>query len=159
MAMTLNVRRKQYYFAIEESWKIIYNILWNYNRVYQLYIIAASSFFSIRFVSVYVVHSYSSIDTAKALKKFCFISSERSDFHMIDNLSIIVHAFVMRTLTSLSVDQTLLSRYVSWNLRWLYLVHIAQYPLLLAPGYLVGIRLGQVYLQEALDHLHCLHQL
>ena len=34
-----------------------------------------SSFFSIRFVSVQVVHPYSSIDTTAAWKKLCFISS------------------------------------------------------------------------------------
>ena len=34
----------------------------------------------------FVVHPYSSIDTTTAWKKSCFILSDRSDFHMIDNL-------------------------------------------------------------------------
>ena len=47
-----------------------------------------SSFFSSRFVSVHVVHPYSSIDVTAAWKKLCFILSVRSDFHIIDSLSI-----------------------------------------------------------------------
>ena len=43
-----------------------------------------SSFFSSRFVSVQVVHPYSSIDTTVAWKKLHFILSVRFDFHMID---------------------------------------------------------------------------
>ena len=42
-----------------------------------------------------------------AWKKSHFISS---DFHMIDNLSIIIHAFSMHLLTLLSVDEILLSK-------------------------------------------------
>ena len=54
-----------------------------------------------------------------------FILSERSDFQMIINLSIVVHAFPVRMLTSLSVDEILLLRYMNWstNLRgfsWLH---------------------------------------
>ena len=49
------------------------------------------SIFSIRLVSVYVVHAYSRIDTTASWKKLSFILS---DFHMIDNLSIAVHAQV-----------------------------------------------------------------
>ena len=37
-----------------------------------------------------------------------------SDFHMIDNCSIAVHAFPMGVLTSLSVEEILLLRYVNW---------------------------------------------
>ena len=55
-----------------------------------------SSFFSSRLVSVQVVHPYSSIDTTAAGKKLRFILSVRSDFHMIESLSIAVHAFVSR---------------------------------------------------------------
>ena len=53
-----------------------------------------------RFVSVQVVHPYSSIDTTAAWKKLRFILSLRSDFHMIDSLSITVHAFVSRVSVS-----------------------------------------------------------
>ena len=69
-----------------------------------------SSFFSSRFVSVQVVHPYSSIDTSTARKKLRFILSVWSDFHMIDSLSIAVHAFVNRLSMSFSVDETLLPR-------------------------------------------------
>ena len=41
-----------------------------------------------------VVHPYSSIDMTAAWKKLHFILSVRSDFHMIDSLSIAVHDFV-----------------------------------------------------------------
>ena len=65
-----------------------------------------SSFFSSRFVSVQVVHPYSSIDTTAASKKLRFILFVRSDFHRIDSLSIAVHAFVSRVSMSFSVDET-----------------------------------------------------
>ena len=69
-----------------------------------------SSFFSSRLVSVQVVHPYSSIDTTTASKKLRLILSIRSDFHMIDSLSIAVYAFVSRMSMSFSVDETLLPR-------------------------------------------------
>ena len=46
------------------------------------------------------VHPYSSIDTTAAWKKLRFILSVRSDFHMIESLSIAVHAFVSRVSMS-----------------------------------------------------------
>ena len=64
-----------------------------------------SSFFSTRFVSVHVVHPYSSIDTTGALKKLRFILSVRFNFHMTDSLSIAVHAFVSRVLMPVSIDE------------------------------------------------------
>ena len=67
-------------------------------------------FFSNRLVSVQVVHPYSSIDTTAAWKKLRFILSVRFDFHMIESLSIAVHAFVSRVSMSFSVDETLLPR-------------------------------------------------
>ena len=63
-----------------------------------------SSFFSMRFVNVYAKHPYSSIDTIAAWKKTRFISSDRSDFDMIDSLPIAVHAFGRRRSTSLSIS-------------------------------------------------------
>ena len=45
-------------------------------------------FFSSRFVSVHVVHPYSSIDVTAAWKKLRFILSVRSDFHIVDSLLI-----------------------------------------------------------------------
>ena len=65
-----------------------------------------------RYVSVHVMHPYSSIDTATDWKKSCFISSDRSNFYMIDNQSIAVRTFSSRILISLSVNETLLPRYV-----------------------------------------------
>ena len=47
-----------------------------------------------RFVSIHVMHPYSSIDSATTWKKSHFILMDRPDFHMIDNLSYAVHTFV-----------------------------------------------------------------
>ena len=60
----------------------------------------ARNIFSSRFVSVQVVHPYSSIDTTAAWKKLRFFLSVRSYFHMIDSLSIAVLAFVSRVSMS-----------------------------------------------------------
>ena len=57
-----------------------------------------------------VVHPYSSINLTAAWKKLRFILSVRFDFHMIESLSIAVHAFVSRVSMSFSVDETLLPR-------------------------------------------------
>ena len=78
------------------------------------------SFFSIRFVSIYVVHLYSSIDTTTAWKKSRFIL-DRPDFHMIENQLTAVNAFARCILTSVSVDEILLSKYMKFspNFRWL----------------------------------------
>ena len=73
------------------------------------------SFFSIRFDSVHMVHPCSIIVTTAALKKSLLILSNRSDFYMIDKLSIAVHAFVKHNVTSISVDETLLPRYVNFS--------------------------------------------
>ncbi len=72
-----------------------------------------SSFFSSRFVSVQVVHPYSSIHTTTAWKKPRFILSVMSDFHMTDRLLLAVHAFVIRVSMSFPVDETLLPRSVN----------------------------------------------
>ena len=71
------------------------------------------SFSLMRFVSVSMVHPWGSIDITTAWKKSRFILSNRSDFHMIDGILIAVHFFVRYILTSLSVDETLLPRYVN----------------------------------------------
>ena len=70
------------------------------------------AFFFIRFVSVYVVHPYSSIDTTASWKKLHSILSVKSDFNMTDRLSIALHAFASRVLMSVSVDETWLPRQV-----------------------------------------------
>ena len=51
------------------------------------------NFFSVHFVSFSMIHLYSGIDIAIAWKKSRFILSTRSDFRMIDNLSIAIHVF------------------------------------------------------------------
>ena len=66
-----------------------------------------------RFVSIRVVHPYCIMDTATACKKSHFILWDKSDFPMIDNLSIAFHIFDRFMLTSLSVDEMLLPRYVN----------------------------------------------
>ena len=57
-----------------------------------------------------MVHPYSSIDTATAWKKLRLISSDRSEFYIIDSLSLIVHTFVSNVLISFSFNETLLPR-------------------------------------------------
>ena len=81
-----------------------------FNIAHNILVWLPSSFFSSRLVSVQVVHPYSSIDTTAAWKKLRFVLSVRSDFHMIESLSIAVHAFVSRMSMSFSVDETLLPR-------------------------------------------------
>ena len=73
------------------------------------------AFFSLRFLSIRVVHPYSSTNTVTYCKKLRFILSDWLDFHMTDNLSIDVHSFSWHILTSLSVDEILLPRYVNMS--------------------------------------------
>ena len=51
------------------------------------------------------------MDTTKS----CFILSNRSEFDMINNLSIGLHAFARHMLTPLSVNEMLLPRYMNWS--------------------------------------------
>ena len=62
------------------------------------------SFFSMRLISVHVVHPFSNMDTTATWKKLRFILSYKSGFHMTDSLSIADPAFASRVLTSFSVD-------------------------------------------------------
>ena len=71
-----------------------------------------SSFFSLCSVNILVVHPYSRINTTAAWKKLCFILSDQSNFLLIGNLSIAVHAFTSHLLMSFSVDEMLLPRYL-----------------------------------------------
>ena len=81
------------------------------------------SIFSMRLVSVYMVHPQSSIDSTDFCKKSRFIVSDKLDFYTIDSRSIVVHTFARRIWKLLSVDETLLLRYVnlSTNFRGLLL--------------------------------------
>ena len=88
--------------------------LWDlFNIARSILVQLLSSFFFISFVSVHVVHPYSSIDTTAAWKKLHFILSDRSDFHMTDSPLITVQTFASRVLISFSVDETLLPTSVS----------------------------------------------
>ena len=60
-----------------------------------------------------MVQPYSSTDSTTAWKNCRFNLSVRSDFHMIDDLFVADHAFPIHVLTSLSVDEILLPRYVN----------------------------------------------
>ena len=79
-------------------------------------VVSIKLFFSIRLVSIDVVHPYSSMDTATAWKKSRFILLDRSEFHIIDNISIADHAFARRISIALSIDEILLPRYVNFLL-------------------------------------------
>ena len=53
----------------------------------------SSFFFSMRFVSVDVVHQQGSIDSVTAWKEFHSVMLKRLDFHWTDNVSIAFHVF------------------------------------------------------------------
>ena len=55
-----------------------------------------------------MVHPYSSIDMTAAWKKLHFNLSDKSNFHMTNNLLIIVYALAIHMLMSFSVSETLL---------------------------------------------------
>ena len=80
-----------------------------------------SSFFIIHLVSIPVVYPYSSIDTTTAWKKFCFISMDTLDFHIINSLSKVFHAFSKHILTSLLINEVLLSMYMNGSTNFSYL--------------------------------------
>ena len=65
-------------------------------------------------VSIWCIHTVVII-LLQFGKKSCFILLDSPDFHMIDNLSIAVHAFARGMLISISVDEMLLTRYVDVN--------------------------------------------
>ena len=65
-----------------------------------------------RFVRVKLVHPYDRSDRHSKNSDF----TKRSDFYMIDNLSVAFHSFVIRILVVLSVDEILLPNYVNWLL-------------------------------------------
>ena len=76
-----------------------------------------SSFFSIRLVSVHMMHPYIRSDTNGTWRKF--------RFYMIDNLLIAVHAFTSRILMSLSVDEKLFPRCVNFSTNFIYNGHVS----------------------------------
>ena len=86
-----------------------------FNMAHSFLVQLLSSFFSMRLVSVHVVHPYSSINTTVAWKKLRFISSDKSDFCMTDCLSMADYAFTSCVLILFSVDETLLPREVNFS--------------------------------------------
>ena len=62
--------------------------------------VATVKLFFFCLVWVHVVHPYSSIDTTAAWKKLRLIISVRSEFHMTDSLSMVVHAFAFASRVS-----------------------------------------------------------
>ena len=126
----------------------------------------SSSFFFKRFARDQVVQPNCSTAMATICMNFRFFLSERLDFHITD----------IQAITSLLVDEILLSMYMSWstNLRGSpfdvemtasFLKHmnfalssrLGQYLLLHAPDNATRIRLGFMYLREVLDHWQSLH--
>ena len=93
-------------------------------------------------------------------KKSHFILSDRSGFDMINNLSIAVHAFARRMLTSLSADEILLPRYenlstyfISLSLR-VDIVHShLKYKYFVLFAFTWRLRLGWVYLSASVIFL------
>ena len=85
-----------------------------------------------------MVQSYNSSDTVIPWNNKRFVLSERSDCHMVDNLSMAVHAIPMGMLTSLSVDEILLPSYVKWStnfrgyLEWKWYHHYQSSKILLS---------------------------
>ena len=70
------------------------------------------SFFYMRFFKVHVIHPYSSTDTATEEVPFYFC---RYPIFIRSTTCQIVHAFLMRMLTTYSVDEILLPSYVNWS--------------------------------------------
>ena len=81
---------------------------------HSIFALLTSSFFFKYLVEVQVEQPYNSTDTVITWKNSCFILSASLDFHIVGNPSIAVHIFYVM-LTSLSVDEILLSRYVKWS--------------------------------------------
>ena len=61
-----------------------------------------------------MVQLYCSTDMATAWENSGFVLSEWSQFHMVDNLSIMVHILLKCVMTSHGVDAILLQRYMNW---------------------------------------------
>ena len=126
--------------------------------MHSILILFPTSFLFICTVRNHVVHPYSNMNTGTSLKKSCYTLSDKSDFHLIDNLSISVSTFIWHVLTLLSIDEMLLPRYANWsaNFRGLPL-KVKMIPFYLHSyrgqclslfdlGHAVGILLGIVYL-------------
>ena len=63
-----------------------------------------------------MVNPYNTAETATDWKSSRLILSERSDFHMVDNQLIAVHALHMCMLTWLSLNEIFLPKYIKVKL-------------------------------------------
>ena len=66
----------------------------------------------------FLYHMICRIDPIAAWKKLHLILWDRSQFHLIDSLSIAVYTFAKIILMSFSVDETLLLRYVNLSIKF-----------------------------------------
>ena len=73
---------------------------------------SSSNFDSFQSPNCTATYKYTSSGTKTTWKTFHFDLSDRSDFRITDSLSMAVHTFAQHIVTSLSVDETLLLRYV-----------------------------------------------
>ena len=103
-------RRLPYSRCFVRCW---FKVVFFFNIARSILLQLPSSYFSVRLVSIHVVHPSYRIDTTAAWKKLRFILSYKSVFHMIDSQSIAVHAFAKRKLMSFSLEDTLPPRYVN----------------------------------------------
>ena len=85
-----------------------------FQTVCSIFVQFPSILFSTHFDSVKVVQLYSNTYISHSLEEILSYSilSEKSDFLMIDKLLIVVLTFLIHILTSFSVDEMLLLRYV-----------------------------------------------
>ena len=94
---------------------------WLYSSCFVVYCFLDTAFLFCSYLAfspcvLLVVSPYSSMDKASAGKKCCFILLNRSDFHMIDKLSVAFDAFAGGMLMSISVDEMLPTRDVNWSI-------------------------------------------
>ena len=89
------------------------------------------------------MHPYNSIDVTAAWKRLRFILSVRSDFHMIESLSLAVHAFVSRVSMSFSADAKS-SLYI--YIRYIWFSLVKYYGISTSVGYLMPNILFCIYL-------------
>ena len=122
-------------------------ILWGVAcKICSKQLVAFSSFSPHFSLSSKRVHPYGSFYTVITWKKFYFIVSESSDFHMITCQYFAVYMLTVQRPSSWSGNGFFF--YKTHGLCFICVYIEANTP---APGYAVGIRLGLVYLREALD--------
>ena len=100
------------------NWKMqgLWFVTWGNNMKLEVarYLCSSYHTFSPK-IRIQVVQPCNSTDMVTAWKNSHFILSEISNFHKINSLSIAVHDLLMNILTSLSVDEILLPRYMNWS--------------------------------------------